>query len=126
MGVHEEIERAERAWRDALLAKDEAALQRLLHADFQLVGIRSTGVSAFSRPVWFETLGRMTIRALDVEVTDLTVLDGLAIATVQGSWTLELDGRPIDERFLLTDVWVRGGEGWQVVRRHSSPYPKAP
>jgi ketosteroid isomerase-like protein len=125
MGVREEIEQAEQAWRDALLAGDEARLQRLLHPDFQLVGIRSTGVSAFSRQTWFDTLGRMTISALDVAVTDLTALDGLAIATVEGSWTLEMDGRAIDERFLLTDVWVPGGDGWQVVRRHSSPYPKA-
>jgi len=29
----------------------------------------------------------------------------------------------IDERVLLTDVWVRQGDSWQVVRRHSSPVP---
>ena len=32
-------------------------------------------------------------------------------------------GQLIDERVLLTDVWVRVGDGWQVVRRHSSPVP---
>jgi hypothetical protein len=32
-------------------------------------------------------------------------------------------GQLIDERVLLTDVWVRMGDGWQVLRRHSSPVP---
>ena len=33
-------------------------------------------------------------------------------------------GQLIDERVLLTDVWVRNDGGdWQVVRRHSSPVP---
>jgi hypothetical protein len=32
-------------------------------------------------------------------------------------------GHAIDERVLLTDVWVKFDEGWQVVRRHSSPVP---
>jgi ketosteroid isomerase-like protein len=125
MGVRDEIDASEQAWRRAVLAGDEPALQRLLHEEFQLVGIRSTGASAFSREIWFDALRRMTIRVLDVELTDVTALDEIAIATVEGSWTLEMDGRPIDERFLLTDVWVRGPAGWQVVRRHSSPYPKA-
>jgi ketosteroid isomerase-like protein len=125
MAVREEIDQAEQEWRGAVLAKDEPVLQRLLHPDFQLVGIRSTGASAFTRTVWFEALGRMAISAFEVEVADVTALDGVAIATVTGSWTLEMDGRPIDERFLLTDVWVRTAAGWQVVRRHSSPYPKA-
>ncbi|HEX4739407.1 MAG TPA: nuclear transport factor 2 family protein [Allosphingosinicella sp.] len=124
MGVREEIDEAEQAWRRAVLARDEPALQNLLHEDFQLVGIRSTGVSAFPRQIWFDALRRMNIRALEVEVTGLTPLDGIAIATVEGTWTLEMDGRPIDERFLLTDVWLRTPAGWQVVRRHSSPYPK--
>ena len=125
MDVRGEIDGAEQAWRQALLDKDVAVLERLLHPDFQLVGIRSTGVAAFPRRTWFETLQRMTIAALDVTVTDLTALDGVAVATVEGSWTLDMDGRPIDERFLLTDVWVRTGDAWQVVRRHSSPYPRA-
>ena len=32
-------------------------------------------------------------------------------------------GHTIDERVLLTDVWVQIDGGWQVLRRHSSPVP---
>ena len=32
-------------------------------------------------------------------------------------------GHPIDERVLLTDVWIENDGKWQVVRRHSSPVP---
>jgi len=32
-----------------------------------------------------------------------------------------LDGKPWNGGFLLSDVWVRRGNSWQVVARHSTP-----
>ena len=49
--------------------------------------------------------------------------DHTIVATVDAQWKLRFMGHAIDERVLLTDVWVKFDEGWQVVRRHSSPVP---
>ena len=113
----------EREWRDALVAKDEAALRRLIHPQFKLVGIRSTGSVAVSLEQWIEALKRMDIASLEVRVTECVALDKTIVATVDAQWQVRYMGQLIDERVLLTDVWVRVGDSWQVVRRHSSPVP---
>ena len=113
----------EREWRDALVAKDEGALRRLIHPQFKLVGIRSTGSVAVSLEQWIEALKRMDIASLEVRVTECVALDNVIVATVDAQWQVRYMGQLIDERVLLTDVWVRVGQSWQVVRRHSSPVP---
>ena len=113
----------EAEWRDALLAKDEAALRRLIHPRYKLVGIRSTGSVAVDLEQWIAALRRMDIAALDVRVTDCVALDNVIVATVDAQWKVRYLGQPIDERVLLTDVWVREDGHWRVLRRHSSPVP---
>ena len=110
-------------WRDALLQKDEEALRRLIHPQYKLVGIRSTGSVAVDLEQWIAALRRMDIAALEVRVTDCVALDNVIVATVDAQWKVRYLGQPIDERVLLTDVWVREDGRWRVVRRHSSPGP---
>ena len=110
-------------WRDALLQKDEEALRRLIHPQYKLVGIRSTGSVAVDLEQWIAALRRMDIAALEVRVTDCVALDNVIVATVDAQWKVRYLGQPIDERVLLTDVWVREDGRWRVLRRHSSPVP---
>ena len=113
----------ERDWRDALIAKDEATLRRLIHPLFKLVGIRSTGSVAVNLDQWIEALKRMDIASLEVRVTECVALQNTIVATVDAQWQVRYMGQLIDERVLLTDVWVHEDNKWQVVRRHSSPVP---
>ena len=118
-----EVRDLERDWRDALFAKDEARLRRLIHPQFKLVGIRSTGTVAVSLEDWLVALQRMDLISLEVRVMDSLRVDQTIVATVDAQWKLRFMGHAIDERVLLTDVWVETEEGWQAVRRHSSPVP---
>ncbi|MBB3764410.1 nuclear transport factor 2 family protein [Sphingomicrobium lutaoense] len=119
----DDVKRLEGEWRDALFKKDEAALRRLIHPEFKLVGIRSSGSIAVDLEGWIEALQRMDVASLDVRVTDCVCLDNLLVATVDARWKVRYLGQLIDERVLLTDVWVCCEGDWQVVRRHSSPVP---
>jgi hypothetical protein len=113
----------ERQWRDALFAKDEAKLRELIHPQFKLVGIRSTGTVAVNLEDWLIALRKMDLISLEVRVIDAVQIDRTMVATVDAQWKLRFMGHAIDERVLLTDVWVDCDAGWQVVRRHSSPVP---
>ena len=117
------VEDLEHQWRDALFAKDEAALRTLIHPQFKLVGIRSTGTVAVGLDDWIGALQKMDIASLDVRVTDAVLVDNTIVATVDAQWKLRFMGHTIEERVLLTDVWVRIDGHWQVLRRHSSPVP---
>ncbi len=118
-----DIRDLERQWRDALFAKDEARLRELIHPQFKLVGIRSTGTVAVSLEDWLLALQKMDLISLEVRVMDSVRLDQTIVATVDAQWKLRFMGHAIDERVLLTDVWVETDGRWQVVRRHSSPVP---
>ncbi|MBA3666882.1 MAG: nuclear transport factor 2 family protein [Sphingomonas sp.] len=118
-----DVRELEREWRDALIAKDEVTLRRLIHPLFKLVGIRSTGSVTVDLEQWIQALKRMDIANLEVRVSDCVALDDTLVATVDAQWKVRYLGQLIDERVLLTDVWVRVGASWQVVRRHSSPVP---
>lgn len=118
-----EVRDLERDWRDALFAKDEARLRQLIHPQFKLVGIRSTGTVAVSLEDWLVALQRMDLISLEVRVMDSLRVDQTIVATVDAQWKLRFMGHAIDERVLLTDVWVKTDDGWQAVRRHSSPVP---
>ena len=118
-----DVRELERQWRDALFAKDEARLRELIHPQFKLVGIRSTGTVAVSLEDWLVALQRMDLISLEVRVMDSVRLDQTIVATVDAQWKLRFMGHAIDERVLLSDVWVKTDDRWQVVRRHSSPVP---
>ena len=118
-----EVRDLEREWRDALFAKDEARLRQLIHPQFKLVGIRSTGTVAVSLEDWLVALQRMDLVSLEVRVMDSLRVDQTIVATVDAQWKLRFMGHAIDERVLLTDVWVKTEDGGQAVRRHSSPVP---
>ena len=122
MSVAEEIGALEQRFADAILAKDLDTLKVILAPEFRLVGVRSTGTSDMPREAWFAGLGRMTFSHFEPTVSSVEVFGDMALATVEGSWTLQFDGRQIAENFYVTDVWVRRDGDWRIVRRHSSPY----
>ncbi|MCY7339765.1 MAG: nuclear transport factor 2 family protein [Sphingomonas bacterium] len=95
----------------------------MIHPQFKLVGIRSTGSVAVDLEQWIIALRRMDIASLEVRVTECVALHDVLVATVDAQWKVRYLGQLIDERVLLTDVWVREGSDWRVVRRHSSPVP---
>ena len=117
------IEALEREWRDALCKKDMKRLQALVHEDFVLIGTRSTGPFMMHRDEWLDAIQRRHVDAIELEVRDATVLPDVMIGTVHARWRIKYLGRVIEDCVLLTDVWVRDGNDWRAVRRHSTPAP---
>ena len=117
------IDSLEREWRDALCAKDIDKLRTLIHPDFSLIGTRSTGPFTMSREEWLEAIERRELLGIELDVKDAVVFEHVMIGTIEASWRVSYLGRPIEDRVLLTDVWVCEDGRWQAVRRHSSPMP---
>lgn len=122
MGVREEIEQLEQALVEALSAHDRPALERILAPEFRLVGIRSTGQADMPRQPWLEASKDMVFHQFEVGVKAVEDYGDVAISTVDGYWRMDWRALKIDERFLLTDVWLHRDRAWRLVRRHSSPY----
>ena len=115
------VARLEAEWRDALFAKDEAKLRALIHPDFQLVGVRGEAPVTLDLTAWIDALASMDVVDLVVDVMHCCREGNTIVATVDARWSVRYLGQTVQERVLLTDVWVEGADGWQVIRRHSSP-----
>lgn len=117
------IHSLEQEWRDALCAKDLDKLRSLIHPEFKLIGTRSTGPFTLSREEWLDAIQRRELISIELDVRDATVFEDVLVGTVEANWRVSYLGRPVEDRVLLTDVWVCQDGRWQVVRRHSSPVP---
>lgn len=119
------IESLERQWRDALCAKDMDLLRSLIHPRFVLIGTRASGPFTMNRDEWLEAIQRRELVSIELEIGDALVLDQVMVGTVLAKWRVKYLGREIEDKVLLTDVWVFDEERWRVVRRHSSPVPSS-
>lgn len=110
-------------WRDALCAKDIDRLRTLIHPDFVLIGTRSTGPFILTRDEWLDAIQRRELVSIDLDIKDAVIFDKMMVGTIEARWRVKYLGGEIEDCVLLTDVWVRDKDRWQVVRRHSSPAP---
>jgi ketosteroid isomerase-like protein len=110
-------------WRDALIAGDADRLRGLIHPQFVLIGTRSTGPFIINRQEWLSAVQQREIVSIDLDIRDAVILDEVMIGTIYARWKVKYLGGEIEDCVLLTDVWVREGDSWCVVRRHSSPAP---
>lgn len=110
-------------WRDALLSGDTDRLRLLIHPKFVLIGTRSTGPFTITRDEWLAAVQQREIVSIDLDIRDAVILDAVMIGTIEARWKVKYLGGEIEDCVLLTDVWVRDGDRWSVVRRHSSPAP---
>lgn len=117
------IDGLEREWRDALCKKDMERLHSLVHKDFVLIGTRSTGPFMMTRDEWLDAIQRRDVDAIDIDVENATAAKDVMIGTVYARWRLKYLGRVIEDCVVLTDVWVKDDDRWQVIRRHSTPAP---
>ena len=120
------IRSLEHQWRDALCARDVDRMKALIHPEFVLIGTRSTGPFILTRDEWLEAIQRRELISIELDIRDALVFDDMMIGTIDARWRVKYLGGEIEDCVLLTDVWVRENDQWQVVRRHSTPAPPPP
>jgi ketosteroid isomerase-like protein len=117
------IDELENEWRDALCKKDMKRLAELMHPDFVLIGSRSTGPFMMHRQEWLDAIQKRDVETIEFDVKEVTAFEDVLIGTVHARWKLKYLGRVIEDCVLSTDMWVREGDRWVSIRRHSTPAP---
>jgi ketosteroid isomerase-like protein len=118
------VRQAEKDWNGAIAAKDGSAAVKFMTDDYISAGVRSTGPSTADRQAWLQSLVAIRVFSYQTEVTRVRIYGDSAVVTVKGSWHVGFQGQEVDENFFATDVWNKRADGWKVVLRHSSPYPR--
>ena len=115
---------ADAQWRDGLLHKDKALLEKVVAPEYTL----STAMGVTPREVWMK-MGVLW-KTLDLawrapphvdEYGDAAVVRGvLHWHVLKDKPDARTGSADVDQDFLVTDVWIKRAGQWQVVARHST------
>jgi ketosteroid isomerase-like protein len=121
------LREAEDRWLKALLARDTAAADDILHPDYRLIiGIEGQPLRVMPRQQWLALLPDYRITGHSITDRRLSLYGDTAVVVMLWSQTATAPGdRDISGNFLLTDIWQNTPDGWRVIERHSSRQEKA-
>ena len=125
--VVKEVLAANDSWREAMMKKDAAALDKLLHED--LAYTHSSAMLQNKATVIKSTLGPTNILAIDFSEVTVGVYGNTALIRANVMQRNSANGKSTDNHLNVLHVWIKGPGGWQMVARQAtmvSPPTPAP
>ena len=117
--VAKEVLAASEAWRQAMMKKDAAGLQKYLHDD--LTYSHSNGRTQTKADViQATTAGKITIEAIDFGETTVRVYGTTALIKANVDMRNSTDGKSTTSHLSVLHVWLKGPGGWQLVGRQAT------
>jgi ketosteroid isomerase-like protein len=117
--VTKEVMAASDAWKQAMMTKDGAALQKLLHDD--ITYSHSSGFLQTKADVIKATTGgRTTIEKMDFSDTTVHVFGNTALIRANVEMRNVTEGKSTTFHVNCLHVWVKGPAGWQMVARQAT------
>lgn len=115
--TNQEFADRQRAWMEAAKRKDLEALERILAPEYAYT---ATGQGRQTRQQWLDTIAIYDVSSFEIVEIDARPY-GYDVAVVLSRYRQagSLDGVPRSGEFLITDVWVKRGDSWQVAARSS-------
>ena len=113
-----EIPTLERLWMDAWKKKDRAVCERILAEDFLLTSARGV---LMPKSEWLDAaMGPFSCEEFEWDEIRVRPFGDVAIVHAKARQRASVSGQDWSGLVLLTDVWVRRDERWQIVSRHGT------
>jgi len=109
----------ETQWMTAWKHKDVATVRKILSDDFTLTSSLSSG-GLVDKEGWIAKLAIYDCKAFRFDKIQVRVYDNTAVVNSWFHQDATANGKDWSGNFLITDIWVKKGEYWQVVARHAS------
>jgi hypothetical protein len=103
----------------ALVARDEAALRKLMHPALQWTSFRGE-VIGYDAYIAGNTRGDLRWRAQRLSDAHVVVAGETAVLTAAVTDEVTRDGQDLVFDVQLTQVWVRTPDGWRCLAGHAS------
>ena len=101
--------------------RDAALAETVLHAQYALVLVQPSPAE-MPRARWLEVLPDYVVHDYAVEERRIDVDGDLAAVLQRVRMRATVLGEDRSGTFAISDVWRRGPHGWQVWKRHSTPF----
>jgi len=109
----------ETQWMTAWKNKDVATVRKILSDDFTLTSSLSSG-GLVDKEGWIAKLAVYDCKAFRFDKIQVRVYDNTAVVNSWFHQDATANVKDWSGNFLITDIWVKKGEYWQVVARHAS------
>jgi ketosteroid isomerase-like protein len=114
-----EVMAASDAWKLAMMKKDPAGLQKLMHEDI-IYGHSSGMVQTKADVIKATTTGKTIIEAMDFSETNVRVYGNMALIRANVDMRNATDGKASVFHTNVLHVWLKGPDGWQMVSRQAT------
>ncbi len=113
--VTAEFEALERAWAEAVVRQDRAALDQILAPDYALV-VSAAPQQPVARDAWLaQALGPYRLEHFRIQQLHARLLaDGMVAVSLLFEQRANVGGIDRSGVFFLMDIWRRGGSRWDV------------
>ena len=125
----EQIVELEQQWAAAIQRQDAAAMSNFLADDYFLaIGVQGGPLKIVPRAAWLENLKNYETKSWTVDDQQVHLYGDTAVVLMLFSQQATVGGQDRSAQFVITDIWVKGPQGWRVAERHSSrpEPPRAP
>lgn len=125
----QELGQVEHQLADAAVHRDTGTLERLVGAEYAL-RIGDDPELSVPRGPWMDSLRPGSTSPYMVEsfsehyLAARRVADNLGVVSLLLTQKASASGRDRSGEFYLVDVWKKGGGGWQIIARYSTPVGK--
>jgi hypothetical protein len=100
--------------------RDQDLAGQVLHPDYALVLVHPAPAEV-RREQWLATLPDYKVHSWEVEVQTVHERGPCAAVLRRVAMNATVLGVDRSGLFVLSDIWLRGDDGWRVWRRHSTP-----
>jgi ketosteroid isomerase-like protein len=104
------------AWMEAVQRKDISALEQILAPDYAYM---ATNHGRRTRAEWLATVPIYDIHRFELLESDVRDYGDVAVMLSRYRQDASVGGTPRSGEFLITDIWVRRDDRWQVTARSS-------
>jgi ketosteroid isomerase-like protein len=107
-------------WKQALIKKDRAAFEKVLHPDL-VYGHSDGHFEDKATCIKMIVDGKAVWEAVDFADTKVTIRGGnTAFVTGKVEYREREDGKLFQIKLAVLSVWVKGPQGWQMIARHAT------
>jgi ketosteroid isomerase-like protein len=113
----------ENDWLDAVQARDRAALQKIVAANFEL---RSSAQPGTPTPREESLNHALQLAPFHSSIEQMAAHEYGDIVVLSFLWNLQVPkGGPLPQKLFVVDTWKRNDGEWQVVTRYTAPVSDA-
>ncbi len=114
----QQIIQLENKWMTAMMHKDSATCNNIMHPAFIIQGINNLDRPAVSRATWMNnTLHHLNVDSIHYFTIKVDVLENTAIARSQFYWSAAYDGNKFSDSVYIVDLWIKKNNQWLVTNR---------